>query len=80
MPAPDDEALLLISFGLFGKSLPTINQFFNAGAHERASRNRVELLDQNHLGQLLSEHTVTLLELERILYSDWAQTEEPADA
>ena len=66
--------------GVTFKKVALTNQFFNAGAHERASLNQVELLDQNHLGQLLSEHTVTLLELERLLYSDWAQTEEPAAA
>jgi len=66
--------------GVTFKKVALTNQFFNAGAHERASLNQVELLDQNHLAQLLSEHTVTLLELERLLYSDWAQTKESADA
>jgi len=37
--------------------------------------NAVELLDQSHLAQLLTEHRVTMLEVERLLYNDWSHTQ-----
>lgn len=49
------------------------NQFFNRQAHENAVLNAVELLDQKHLAELLEEHEVTMLEVERILIVDWQQ-------
>ena len=50
------------------------NQFFNHQAHENATLNSVELLDQSHLKDLLERYPVTLLEVERILYSDWGES------
>lgn len=47
------------------------NQFFNRQAHENAMLNGVELLEQPQLAQLLEAHTVTLLEVERMLYAEW---------
>ncbi|OYY94441.1 MAG: helicase SNF2 [Hydrogenophilales bacterium 28-61-23] len=47
------------------------NQFFNAQAHEQAELNDVLLVDQDMLSQMLTEYPVTMLELERLLYTDW---------
>lgn len=47
------------------------NQFFNQQAHQNAALNSVHLIDQPQLGRLLTQHLVTLLEIERMLYSDW---------
>nr|WP_241495815.1 restriction endonuclease [Paraburkholderia monticola] len=52
------------------------NQFFNAQAQENAHLNSVELLDQKHLGDLLLAHQTTMLEVERMLFTEW----ESADA
>lgn len=54
--------------GVTFKKVGLTNQFFNSGAHEKASLNAVELLDQSHLAQMLAEHRVTLLDVERLLY------------
>lgn len=51
------------------------NQFFNRQAHENAELNSVELLDQNNLEELLQRYPVTMLEVEKMLYSDWQQTD-----
>ena len=51
------------------------NQFFNRQAHEHAGLNSVELLDQNSLKELLESYPVTMLEVERMLYSEWRQTD-----
>ncbi|MDM4765980.1 SNF2-related protein [Pelomonas sp. SE-A7] len=48
------------------------NQFFNRQAHENAALNSVELVDQTHLAELLSAHTVTMLEVERMLFAEWS--------
>jgi HJR/Mrr/RecB family endonuclease len=47
------------------------NQFFNRQAHEHAALNSVELLDQNSLKELLERYPVMMLEVERMLYSEW---------
>lgn len=47
------------------------NQFFNAHAHEQAELNDVLLIDQAMLSEMLTKHTVTMLELERLIYTDW---------
>ena len=52
------------------------NQFFNAQAHEQASLNDVELVDQNKLSELLKQHPVTMMDLERLLYAEWSAAEE----
>ncbi len=64
--------------GVTFKKVALTNQFFNSGANEKASLNAVELLDQRDLAQLLSEHRVTMLEVERLLYNEWNHAE--ADA
>lgn len=60
--------------GVTFKKVGLTNQFFNSGAHEKATLNDVELLDQSHLAQFLSEHRVTMLDVERLLYQDWGDT------
>jgi hypothetical protein len=57
------------------KKVGLTNQFFNPGAHEKASLNSVELLEQTHLAKMLTEHRVTMLDVERLLYNDWNQWE-----
>lgn len=47
------------------------NQFFNRQAQENAALNSVELLDQTHVAQLLELHSVTMLEVEKMLYAEW---------
>ncbi|WP_231851207.1 SNF2-related protein [Serpentinimonas maccroryi] len=59
--------------GVTFKKVGLTNQFFNSGAHEKATLNDVELLDQSHLAQLLAKHSVTMLDVERLLYHDWQQ-------
>lgn len=66
--------------GVAFKKVGLTNQFFNGGAHEKASLNAVELLDQSHLAKLLAEHRVTMLDVERLLYTEWAQVEASATA
>ena len=56
------------------KKVCITNQFFNRQAQENAALNSVELLDQTHLAGLLRLHSVTLLEVERMLYSEWQDT------
>ncbi|VVD65088.1 putative endonuclease [Pandoraea iniqua] len=51
------------------------NQFFNAQARENADLNSVGLLDQTHLGDLLQLHEITMLEVERMLFSEWESTD-----
>lgn len=60
------------------KKVGLTNQYFNAQAHEQAELNGVELLDQRHLAELLDKHSVTMLEVERLLYSEWSQDVEAA--
>lgn len=58
------------------KKVGVTNQFFNAQAHEQANLNDVELVDQNKLSELLRQHSVTMMDLERLLYADWSIAEE----
>ena len=54
------------------KKIGLTNQFFNTQAHEQAKLNDVLLVDQSKLEEMLTTYPVTLLELERLLYTDWA--------
>jgi len=47
------------------------NQYFNRHAQENAALNNVELLDQRDLESLLTKHEVTMLDVERMLHTDW---------
>jgi HJR/Mrr/RecB family endonuclease len=51
------------------------NQFFNRQARDNAALNGVELLDQNNLAAMLNEQEVTLLEVERMLFTEWQRAE-----
>lgn len=53
------------------KKIGMTNQFFNAQTIEHAELNDVMLVDQNRLGELLEQFPVTMLDIERILYSNW---------
>lgn len=54
------------------KKVGLTNQFFNAKAQEQAGLNQVTLLDQTNLAKLLVKYPVTMLELERILFTEWS--------
>ena len=58
----------------FGKVCVT-NQFFSHQAVENAALNGVELLNQEHLAQMLTEHSVTMNELDRIRYTEWKSSD-----
>lgn len=53
------------------KKVGLTNQYFNAKAQEQASLNKVTLLDQTNLEELLITHPVTMWELEQILFTEW---------
>ena len=56
--------------GVAFKKVGVTNQYFTAGARNSAELNAVELIDQSRLGELLSAHPVTMLEVERLIYVD----------
>ncbi len=47
------------------------NQYFNEQARLNAALNIVQLIEQNDLVRMLGETPVTMLEVERVLFSDW---------
>ena len=49
------------------------NQQFNGQAHLNAELSGVELVEQSRLAEMLAETPVSLLEVERVLYTDWSQ-------
>lgn len=53
------------------KKVCVTNQFFNYQTHEQAALNNVELIDQKELANLLQQHPATMLELEKMLYTEW---------
>lgn len=53
------------------KKVGVTNQFFNAQAHEHAQLNDVKLIDQTLLSEMLRTYPVTMLELERLLFTEW---------
>ena len=55
------------------------NQFFNRHAQENAALNSVELLDQTHLERLLERHPVTMMEVEKMLYTEWQESSAGVD-
>lgn len=60
--------------GVTFKKVCVTNQFFNSTARNHAVLNDVELLSQTHLAKLLEDHPVSLLDVERLLYADWADS------
>lgn len=57
--------------GVVFRKLGVTNQFFNAQTHQQAALNEVELVEQPRLLELLRQFPVTMLEVERMLYTDW---------
>ncbi len=51
------------------------NQYFNEQAKANAVLNRVELFERTDLERLLRKHPVTMLEVEKLLYAEWAETQ-----
>jgi HJR/Mrr/RecB family endonuclease len=49
------------------------NQYFDQQARVNAELNDVELVERPQLAQMLIETAVSMLEVERILYTEWAQ-------
>lgn len=47
------------------------NQFFNSQAQVNAALNSVELIDQAQLEILLGQHSVTMLEVDKMMYANW---------
>ncbi|MBY4596397.1 SNF2-related protein [Ottowia caeni] len=61
--------------GVVFKKVGLTSQSFNLQAHDNARLNDVMLLERPNLADMLNEHHVTMLDVERILYTDWASTE-----
>lgn len=49
------------------------NQYFNDQARRNAELNNVALVEQPQLVYMLEETPVTMLDVERVLYTEWAQ-------
>lgn len=49
------------------------NQRFDKQAHRNAELNSVELIEQERLGVMLNETPVSMLELEKALFTEWSQ-------
>ena len=56
----------------FQKSCIT-NQYFNDTAQTHATLNNVILVGQSELGQLLISHPISMLDVERFLYTNWEE-------
>jgi hypothetical protein len=54
--------------GVTFEKIGLTNQFFNADALTQAGLNDVDLLDRTRLAHLLSQHRVSMLEVERLLF------------
>ena len=59
--------------GVRFKKVGLTNQYFNDTAKEQAALNDVQLIEQSGLAELLNRHPTTLLQVERILYTDWGR-------
>lgn len=60
--------------GVVFKKICVTNQSFNSTARTHADLNDVELLSQTHLAKLLEDYPVRLLDVERFLYAEWADS------
>ena len=60
------------------KKIGVTNQFFNSQAREQAELNQVELVDQVRLGDLLEQHVVTMMDIERLIFAEWGPEAETA--
>lgn len=56
--------------GVQFKKVGLTNQRFNSQAHENAILNYVQLMDQKDLSELLKKYALTMLDVERMIYSD----------
>lgn len=61
--------------GVLFKKVGLTNQSFNQQAHENARLNDVTLLERSNLEEMLNQYPVTMLDIERLLYTDWAVDE-----
>jgi Holliday junction resolvase len=61
--------------GVLFKKVWLTNQSFNQQAHENARLNDVTLLERSNLEEMLNQYPVTMLDIERLLYTDWAVDE-----
>jgi hypothetical protein len=61
--------------GVEFKKIGLTNQSFNQQAHENARLNNVILIERQNLDEMLKLYPVTMLDIERLLYTDWAQAE-----
>lgn len=59
--------------GVQFKKVGLTNQRFNSQAHENALLNSVQLLDQKNLIELLKKYTITMLDVERMIYTEFDQ-------
>src|SRR5262249_2431099 len=57
--------------GICFKKVCITNQFFNENARRHAVLNNVELCDQRTIVDLMEQYPITLLDLERLLYTRW---------
>jgi SNF2-related domain/Restriction endonuclease/Helicase conserved C-terminal domain len=57
--------------GVAFKKICITNRFFNSTAETHADLNGVELLDQGHLGKILVETPVSMLDVEKLIYAEW---------
>jgi hypothetical protein len=61
--------------GVTFKKVGLTNQHFNIQAHENAVLNGVDLMERRHLGEMLENYSVTMLDVERLLYTEWSDTD-----
>jgi len=59
--------------GISFKKVCATNQFFNENARRHAVLNNVELCDQRTIVDLMERYPVTLLDVERLLYTRWSE-------
>jgi hypothetical protein len=59
--------------GVRFKKVCVTNQFFNDNTHRHAALNEIELYDQTTIAALLEKYTVTMFDVERLLYARWDQ-------
>ena len=59
--------------GVRFKKVCVTNQFFNDNTHRHAALNEIGLYDQTTIAALLEKYTVTMFDVERLLYARWDQ-------
>jgi hypothetical protein len=61
--------------GIAFEKFAVTNQYFNKLAREQADLNRVTLLDQDDLTEMLARYEVMTMDVEKILYAQWTAAE-----